>query len=262
MKNLTVSFIFLFLCIFNSYSQNSAVYRGVQQAKSSGERFEIVSALTPVSKNAAQSRKVEEHFFNPSEVYYLHYARPNWLNASMTLNLPLGSRSLQLELHEFTMEYEIATSSGERVPKNPNLRHYHGVVKGDPFSIVAITFAENEIIGLVATDEGNFNLAYDKQMGAHIFYNDKNMKQKPDFVCGTNSYGSSVGYNREALQQNTQSTTHNKLVRLYFETEYDMFVKSETLSASAIQRTAVGNIKNVYELHNQLFKNKPNPLLI
>ena len=44
--------------------------------------------------------------------------------------------------------------------------------------------------------------------------------------------------------------------------ETKMFVKSETLSASEIQRTAVGNIKNVYELHNRLFKNKPNPLLM
>ena len=54
MKNLKLLFSFLFLCNLNSYAQNGVVYREIEQAKSSGGRFDAVSALMSVSRNASQ----------------------------------------------------------------------------------------------------------------------------------------------------------------------------------------------------------------
>jgi len=226
MKNLVTTILFLCLCIIYSYAQDNVnvLYDGIQQAKRSGEKFEPVSVFTSASKSATQSRRIEEHFIQPQEVYFLYYSPPTVrsLNASIMLNLPLGSRNLQLELQEFHMDYQIETSSGQFLTPNKNIRHYHGVVNDDPHSIVAITFAENEIIGLVANDEGNFNLAFDRSSGAHIYYNDKNLKQKPDFDCFTETDNFS-GYSAEELFQNTRSSVTQKYVQMYLETEYDIF---------------------------------------
>ena len=106
MKSLKISFIFLYICIFNSYAQNVFLYDGIQQAKNSGEKFEAFSTLTPASKSVAQSKRIQEHFIDPQEVYLLHYSQSalRSFNASITLEIPFGSKNLQLELQEITMD--------------------------------------------------------------------------------------------------------------------------------------------------------------
>ena len=256
MKNFKTTFLFLCLCIcmLNSHAQNSVLFDEIQKAKSAGEKFEPVIALSFASKSASQSQKFEEHYINPQEVYVLQYSKPDakHLNASIALPIPLGNRSLMLELLEFEMEYSVKTSSGQTFPQNKNIRHYHGIVKDDPHSIVAITFAEDKIIGLVATDEGNLMLAFDKQSGAHLFYNDKNIKDKPGFFCGTPTDSYADVYSPEVLFQNTRSYVVNQRpVKLYYETTYDIY---QALGYSR------GNVETfVTALYNQvavLFRNE------
>ena len=110
MKRVNLSFIFLCLCFLNGYAQDN-VYRGIQQAKSSGETFEAASVFTPVSIN----QRIDEQFIDPQEVHFLRYspsATKN-LNASMTLQIPLGGKNMQLELQEFVLEYQITTSDAQ-----------------------------------------------------------------------------------------------------------------------------------------------------
>ena len=234
MKTLKLLFLLSCLCILSSYAQDNFLYQEIQRTKSSGEKFEPVSALTLANKSASQSQKIQEHFINPQEVHFLHYSTlvTKQLNASMTFHIPLGSKNLQLELKEFVMEYRVTTSSGETLPQNRNIRHYHGIVKGDPNSVVAITFGEDEIIGLVATDEGNFNLAFDKQSGEHIFYNDKNLKQKKGFICATQTDDGFEGYDPEILFQNSRLfSLSDRTVRFYCETTFDIFLTRGNVAA-------------------------------
>ena len=37
-------------------------------------------------------------------------------------------------------------------------------------------------MGIIATNEGNINNAKNKQSGKHIFYNEKNLKEKIDWL--------------------------------------------------------------------------------
>jgi len=170
MKSLKVLFLFLCICFLNSYAQDNVLYDEIQQAKSSGKKFEAVSAFTLASKSTTQSKRSQENFTNPQEVYFLHYnnSTAKNLNASMTLLIPFDKRNLQLELQEFKMEYQVTTSDGQKIQQNKNIRNYHGIVKDDPHSIVAMTFGEDEIIGMVSTDEGNFNLVLDRQSGERL----------------------------------------------------------------------------------------------
>jgi hypothetical protein len=188
MKNLKTT-LFLCICVLNGYAQNNFVCSEIQQAKISGEMFEHVSVLSSVERaDVLQNNTgIQEQFINPQNVYFFQYNQSaiRDFNASMTLRIPLGHKNLQLELRKIEMDYVVTTSCGQTLSPNKNIHHYQGIVKDDSNSIVAITFAGNEIIGLVATDEGNFNLAFDEQLGMHIFYNDKNLTQAPEFICNT-----------------------------------------------------------------------------
>jgi hypothetical protein len=224
MKKLKIILFLLCICITNGYTQNNVLYNGIQQAKSFGEKFESFSAFTLVNKNTSQSERIQDNFINPQDVHILQYDKSATKNlaTSMTLIIPAGDKNLQLELQEISMDYQIRTSCGQLLPANKNIKHYRGIVKDDPNSLVALTFGENEIMGLVATNEGNFNLVFDQQLGKHVFYNDKNMKHKPTFDCETDTEDYSNADSKNLLQNSKSSIcSFGRIVRLYFETTYD-----------------------------------------
>ena len=97
------------------------------------------------------------------------------MDASITFLIPLGQKNLLLEIQEVIIEYQLITSSDQNVRPCKENRHYQGIVKDDPNSLVALTFGKDEIIGMVAMDEGNFNLIFDRELGKYVFYNEKNV---------------------------------------------------------------------------------------
>ncbi|MPM06753.1 hypothetical protein SDC9_53056 [bioreactor metagenome] len=142
------------------------------------------------------------------------------------LHIPLNDMCLQLELLENPINYLITTSDNQKNSLNKNIRHYHGIIKDDNRSMVAITFAESEVMGLVVTDKGHYDLVCDNEHGVHIFYDSKNIKHKPDFSCATDAKNFSTVYSPRVLFQELEFSVRassDKRVRLYFETEYDIF---------------------------------------
>jgi hypothetical protein len=87
-------------------------------------------------------------------------------------------------LLESPLSYEIVTSDGQKYPASKEIKHYSGIVKGQSNSLVALTFYRDEIMGFIATDEGNFNISKEKSSGKHLVFPDKNLKEKPHFECG------------------------------------------------------------------------------
>ena len=99
MKYLTTTIIFWCICIINGNAQESLLHNRIQQAKNFGEKFEMVSAFTSVNeenRTAAQDRRIQDNFINSQEVYTLRYDNSvaRNLGTSITLDVPLGSRSL------------------------------------------------------------------------------------------------------------------------------------------------------------------------
>jgi hypothetical protein len=262
MKKLSTIVIFLCICIFSGYAQGNLMQQQIQQARNSGEKFESVSAFTSISRNALQNNRIQEQFVNSQEVYLLRYEQSatRIFGSFMTLQIPLGRRTMQLELEEVEMDYVVETSCGQILPPNKNIRSYQGVVKGEPNSLVAITFGEDELIGLVATNEGNFNIAFDQQLGEHIFFNDRNVVQQFGFTCGTSSDEPFEGYCPDVLlgvsnitpstkSSTTSSTTPNtKIVRLFFETTTDIY-DARGKNAGSVETFVVGLYNQVATLY-------------
>jgi len=135
MKKLLTTTVFLCICSFSSHAQGNLVNQSIQQAKNLGERFEVASAFSLVSsRNASQNSRIQNQFINSQEVYVLHYnpSATRSFSTSITFQIPLGNRTMQLELQEVVMDYVVETSCGQTLKPNKNVRHYQGVVKGDP----------------------------------------------------------------------------------------------------------------------------------
>jgi subtilisin-like proprotein convertase family protein len=108
-----------------------------------------------------------------------------------TLELPTGQGDETLILHMqrshiFGKDFKVFTSSNRNKPFDyKGGLHFHGVVEGDAHSKVAISVFDNEVMGLIITHDGNYNLGRVKNSSkGHILYLDRDLLKKPEFNCG------------------------------------------------------------------------------
>ena len=242
--------VFCLVC-FPLFGHENRLYSEIQQAKEKNVYFEN-AALPRVTPNA----EVLKYFINPDEVSFFGNFSFDFKNnpvKAMSLSLPLNNETMVLELVEVPdgfYNYIVTTSEGETFAANKDIKHYRGIVKGDIHSSVAITFSEDEIMGLICTDEGNYNIAKEKQSNKYLFYNDKNLKEKAPFVCGNTSDDFFNSYESEVLFGERGVETLSKKVRFYIETEYDIFQNKGSVSAVETYVTFI--FSQVYTLyHNE-----------
>ena len=219
------------------FGQERALFSEVQHAKEHHVNFE--TAVLPATSPEAEILK---DFINPDEVFFFGDLSLNLNNSRVrAMNLQLSDMTLELvEAPKYFYDYVVTTSSGERFSANRDIKHYRGIVRNDPNSIAAITFYEDEIMGLIATSEGNFNIVKEKQSGKHIFYNDKNLKEEKHLTCGTIHDGFAHYEPEMLLKQRSEAGQHKK-VRFYVETEYDIFQSRGSVAAVEKYITAVFN---------------------
>ncbi|KEO75449.1 zinc-dependent metalloprotease [Anditalea andensis] len=236
------------------FAQENLIYKTIQETKAKGIEVQVASsAFSQVSGE----KMMFKHFGNPEKVEVLHFEDTvlTHLENFILLDIPLKTGKLQLELLEVQSSfynYQIETSDGSRFFPNQNIKHYRGVVKDNPNSLVAISFLENEVVGLVVTDEGNFNLVLDKKSGRHIFYNDKNLNEQMDFQCATHEQGG-VNYDPEILAKQSKMAIQSEgiCVGLYFETEQDVFQTRGSFASVEFFVTGIYNqVATLYQNEN------------
>ena len=232
MKKIVVS-VLNYLVIFSVFGQENALHKEIRHAKEANTRFENV-----VFTRTSADTEVLKDFFNPDEVSFFEnssfHSKYNDTKA-INLSIPFKTASIVLELVEvaaYFYDYEILTSDWEIFFPNKDIKHFRGVVKGDEHSLAAITLYEDEVMGLIATNEGNFSIVKNKKLGRHLVYNDNNLKEKTDWVCNTED-DLCVSYDDDGLLDNRgdlsdskvdfRSTSINKIVKFYVETEFNIF---------------------------------------
>ena len=119
----------------------------------------------------------------------------NKASENLILSLPYNGTVIEMELVKqelFAPGFKVATNNIDNYAVEHGV-HYRGVVKGSGDGIAALSIFEDNVAGLIATDEGNFNLgkiANDEGLKAlenqFILYNDKKLGENPagDF-CST-----------------------------------------------------------------------------
>lgn len=257
MRNLLILSIFNFI-LLSAFGQENRLHFEIQQAKNMNINFEDAILHVATSDAAVLGR-----FVNTDEVFFFENTPLNLKNndvEAINLSMPMNNKNMVLELIKVPdafYNYKVITSDGDTLFANRDIKHYRGIVKDEANSFVAITFYEDEIIGLVCTDEGNFNLARDKQLGKHIFYNDRNLKDNTEPICTTPddislSYDTAVLLKErnhlEEQQGAAKSFSTDKMVRFYVETEYDIYI-SRGSSISSVEAFVSGLFNQVAALY-------------
>lgn len=241
---------YFYLAVFvlfslNAFGQENLLYDRIQQAKTERVGFQEIS---DAFQEASDEREMLSHFENPGEVQFVLYEKTVFgkLSEALSITLPINNEHVRLELLEVPIsfyDYEVVTSDGQRLPASQDIRHYRGIVEGDMNSVVSMSFMKDEVMGIVATDKGNFNLSLDRKSGKLLFFNDKNLKDKMGFHCGVTYDHAFHGYDPEVLAQASKHSisSGDACTRIYLETEHDVFQDRGSVTAVESYVAAIFN---------------------
>ena len=142
----------------------------------------------------------------------------------VSLELPFESTSLTLELERteiFTDDFSVVQASTNGPVAYDMGVHYRGTLRDVPGSLVSFSVFDNEVMGMISTDEGTIVLGKvdGRSDDAHVIYRASDLRRNEPFTCGTTDDG--VPYTEDQFRTSTDRTL--KCVRLYWEVNYDIF---------------------------------------
>jgi Metallo-peptidase family M12 len=203
------------ICIFWAsavVNGQSSVAQKITTMESSFAQPTTVKPFERLSANDTRSPN-NSQIVSDAQLLLLKPEILNQLNRSapetITMNLPVSAKeSMQLLLYRvdiFSPDFSLFRSSdrARSVPYNSG-HHYRGIVKGDMNSVVAMSFFENEIMGMIGTDAGNMVIGKTGSgyEGVYIIYNDKNLLNSSTFECRMPDDGGA--YTLKELENNQQ----------------------------------------------------------
>lgn len=185
----------------------------------------------------------------------------------LEFNLPIpNNEALPLQLAEVEI-YEgdyVYLEPGNRKVKVNVGKHYRGIIKGKPNSMVAISFYDNQVYGLLSGVPNYSNLVIGQLENStrHVVYDDRKVAQTlGGSGCGTKNDG--VQYKTEELRytSNVNQRLAQKCVRLYVEVDYDIYNKKGGMQGSSQWVTAqMNHVMTIYA--NEQIQTKLMPLKI
>ncbi len=144
---------------------------------------------------------------------------------SLQVPSPDGKYFFDILLYKQTISpggLTILTGSGQDPENLPVMVNYRGRMDGNPESIAAFSFSQNEIMGMFSNKDGNYVLGKmeNNPAGNHIVYNDRDLVPSSGLSCATNT---SVPVMPVNLQKGGVQTMSVNCVNWYWETDYDIF---------------------------------------
>ncbi|MFT6479363.1 MAG: hypothetical protein ACI9V1_003396 [Spirosomataceae bacterium] len=144
---------------------------------------------------------------------------------AFSLQVPLKSGFVEVELEVatiFSPNFKVMTPSGEAT--DIELPHYyHGKIKGDPKSFVALTITKEAIEGMIVNDKLNLTIGRVRGIkeSLHVIYNTRELPNRTP-ICGDAVRVEYEGKLPE-LQPNQTSAAGCKAVEIYLEADYQMY---------------------------------------
>ncbi len=199
----------------------------VQTAKQGGESFKATSLFVPsADRTSIDVGSIDDYALldlQTNGLQQLLSRQPE----SLTLSLPAPQGNIELELVRvdlFDPAFQVIESS-TNLPVQVELGvHYRGIIRGDATSIAAMSFFENEVMGLYSSSAGNYVLGKvqdGRSTAPYILYNDKDVLHDLELDCATEDDGH--GYTAKELADTPGSRALTDCVRFYFEVDYDIY---------------------------------------
>lgn len=203
----------------------------VSETKKQGKAFQNVALFSLAVEQKNTDSELDQRIGRYDLLQLEAKSLRNFLEdtpAAMSFKVPTKTQGdLELELVQVSILSDdfAVIESGTTTPAEVEVAtHYRGVIKGDPNSLVAISVFEDEIMGLISSPSiGNLVIGKLEQRGPvaqHVIYNDDDVFQQEDFLCGTPDDGPQ--YTPEELLPNASRSAAG-CVRIYFEVDYDIY---------------------------------------
>ena len=174
---------------------------------------------------------------------------------AVLLTLPDKSSSALMRVNIFAQNFQWISSSKGRIELKEESLHYQGSLLDESRdSLVALSLfpGSKEIAGIISSDKvGNYSLGPVSPLGSHVFFAENNHKLTELDRDGPSKWMCSMPEPKAikiAKEDFDGPTTHslveaqeNKVVRLYVETDYDVFTQ---LGSFEIVAQYVANVMN------------------
>lgn len=162
---------------------------------------------------------------NSTELQRINSERPE----ALEMNFPFEGRNITVELVKnnfFTHDFKLNTDKGY-INYTPGV-YYQGIVKGDNESLVAISFFNNDVVGVTSIkDIGNIVIGKVKNADSYVSYNDQKLKGDNPFSCLSedlleNQKMPAISYDPKTM---TAKKTDN-CVRIYYEAGFGPYTQN------------------------------------
>ena len=172
-------------------------------------------------------------------------------NSPQFLSLPLPDGKggiIQLELMKvniFADGFKIETSAptSENYEKGMGI-HYRGMIKGEPFSLVAISIFDNEIMGSVRSktlgDGVIGRLAGNNPSDTHIFYDARKLNSSPQNFCNVRD-SRNPNPSVQVTETPSEDAVAARFIRKYLELNFDVFQNKGSVVATVAYATGFFN---------------------
>ena len=187
--------LLLFFISLNFYfaqaQQLKPVPARIQQLRQDGTTFRAVDLFSaskapkgPAEHPELQSKSQFLHL-DKGALRELIEQRPE----AITLTLPWRGSQLRIDLYQASVlaeNFSIITSEQKTPAYIPGV-YYRGIIQDKPGTLAAVSFFEDEVIGVISDPEtGNLNLGRLQDAGnllEYVLFNDQDLPEKPHFEC-------------------------------------------------------------------------------
>lgn len=236
--------------LFAQVTNLKPVANNVITAKNSGITFK---SATPFTINATPSFKKQATSFakdityaklNIADIKLLHQQR----NAGISLTIPYKNENLTLDLVQvniFAEGFQVLAGAGDGVPVDytPGV-YYQGTINNDPNSIAAISIFENEIMGIVSTNNlGNINIGkYGKgAIDEYMIYSDRDiLVENTNAGCATPDDPDYLDEFHQ-IMSNEGGSRISSCPKIYFEADYQLYQNKGSVSNTTNYVTGIYN---------------------
>lgn len=148
----------------------------------------------------------------------------------LTLKIPYGQEGKTFEVlmynkKPFTQSAIVTTNTGEKYPMS-KAAYYRGIVLGQENSLVAISFFNDEMAGVISCDEGQFDIGKVDKKDIQVVYQSNSLSYKYNFKCGV--------LDDDANDDDVPSLETrgaNDCVNIYFEASYSIYQNKGSVTA-------------------------------
>ena len=169
---------------------------------------------------------------NTNEIQRINTERPE----ALEMDFPFEGRTITVELVKnnfLTNDFKVNTDKGYALYA-PGV-YYQGIVKGDDKSIVAISFSNDDVVGVTSIEDvGNIVIGKTSDSQNFVSYNDYKLKKSNPFTCGAEDLLQNQGIETPTYHPSMlNSKMTENCVRIYYEAAYNIY----TAKGSSISQT-------------------------